>query len=39
MAHFGKRLLRKWSGNDYFSTWFIFIQWCDYFPKMHKLPF
>ena len=35
-SHFGKWLLRKWSGNAYFF-YFNAIVW--YFPKVHKLPF
>ena len=38
-SHFGKRLLRKWSGNEYFFYLFYFNTIVWYFPKMHKLPF
>ena len=38
-SHFGKRLLRKWSGNEYFFYLFYFNTIAWNFPKMHKLPF
>ena len=38
-SHFGKGLLGKWSGDEYFFYLFYFntIEWCV--PKMHKFAF
>ena len=38
-SHFGKRLLRKWSGNEYFFYLFRFNTILCFYPKLHKLPF
>ena len=38
-SQFGKRLLRKWSGTEYFFYLFYFNTIVWYFPKMHKFPF
>ena len=32
-SHFGKQLLRKWSGNENFSIQFILIQLCGIFRE------
>ena len=34
-SHFGKRLLRKWSGNENFSIQLILIQLCGIFQNAH----
>ena len=38
-SHFGKRLLRKWGGNEYFFYLFRFNTILCFYPKLHKLPF
>ena len=37
ILHFGKRLLRKCSGNKYLFHLFYFNTIVRYFPKVHKL--
>ena len=38
-SHFGKRLLRKWSGNEYFSIYFVLIQFCVFIQNCTNCPF
>ena len=38
-SHFGKRLLRKWSGNEYIFYLFYLNTILCFFAKLHKLPF
>ena len=38
-SHFGKRLLRKWSGNVYFFYLFYFNTILCFYLKLHKMPF